>query len=165
MSLGGVPCAPPPPMTLLSSGLAAQIRKGYFCWVTPTPWGSSVDFAPSILLWGANRLSVIFIPGPLPCSIILASSWGAFILLLSFSSSSWGVFNPLLSFSSSSWWVFLLLLFRWDYEGHGRIVTSATCFGGLCFYGHSSICHSGGQGCFITGGDSPDKCQGTATDG
>jgi hypothetical protein len=66
---------------------------------------------------------------------------GVFILLLSFSSSSWGVFTPLLSFSSSLWWVFLLFLFCWDYEGHGRIVASATCFGGLCFFVHSFVCH------------------------
>jgi hypothetical protein len=97
---------------------------------------------PPFFNGGANWLSVIFIPGPLLCSFVLASSWGAFILLLSFSSSSWGVFNPLLLFSSSLWWVFLLVLFRWDNEGHNRIVASATCFGGLCFYGHSSICHS-----------------------
>jgi hypothetical protein len=70
------------------------------------------------------------------------SEWGAFLLLLSFSSSSWGVFNPLLSFSLSSWWVFLLLPVHWDYEGHGRFIASATCFGGFCFYGHSSVCHS-----------------------
>ena len=38
-----------------------------------------------------------------------------------------GVSIPLLSFSSSSWQVFLLLLFRWHYEGHGRIVVLATC--------------------------------------
>ena len=44
-------------------------------------------------------LSAIFIPGKLlVCSIVLASAWGAFLLLLSFSLSSWGVFNPLLSF-------------------------------------------------------------------
>jgi len=87
-------------------------------------------------------LSVIFIPRKLLCSIVLASAWEAFLLLLSFSSSSWRVFNPLLSFSLSLWWVFLLLLFRWDYEGHSRFIASATDFGGLCFYGHSSVCHS-----------------------
>jgi len=88
------------------------------------------------VLW----LPGIFIPRPLLCSVLLASSWGAFILLLSFSSSSWRVFNPLLSFSLSSWWVFLLFLFHWDYAGQGRIVVSATGFGRLCFFGHSSIC-------------------------
>jgi len=70
------------------------------------------------------------------------SAWGGFYLRLSFSSSSWGVFNSLLLFSLSSWWVFLFLLSRWDYEGHGRFVASATCFVGLCFYGHSFVCHS-----------------------
>jgi len=84
------------------------------------------DLALSILSWGALWLPGIFIPRPLLCSVLLASSWGAFILLL--------------SFSSSSWWVFLLFLFHWDYAGQGRIVTSATGFGGLCFFGHSSIC-------------------------
>ena len=78
--------------------------------------------------------AIIFIPGQLLCSVVLASAWGAFLLLLSFSSSSWGVFNTLLSFSSSLCWDFLLLLFHWDYEGHGRIIALATCFGGLCFY-------------------------------
>ena len=47
------------------------------------PWGLAVNFAPSILQWGANWLPVIFIPGSLLCSIVLASSWGAFILLSS----------------------------------------------------------------------------------
>ena len=93
-----------------------------------------------------------------------SSSQEAFLLLLTFSSSSWGVFNPFLSFSSSSWGVFIRLLFHWDYEGKGEIVPSATCSGGLYFYSHSSIRHSCGQGFFITGGDSLDTCQGTATD-
>ena len=144
-------------------------RGGYF-WFAPTPWGSMCVLASAIS----------FIPGQLLCSVVLASAWGAFLhllsfsssswgawgaflLLLTFSSSSWGVFNPFLSFSSSSWGVFILLLFRWDYEGNGEIVPSATCSGGLCFYGHSSIRHSCGQGFFITGGNSLDTCQGTAT--
>ena len=76
-----------------------------------TPWGSPGDLASPILQWGVNWLSIIFIPGALLCSVVLVSEWGAFLLLLSFSSSSWGVFNPLLSFSLSLWWVFLLLLF------------------------------------------------------
>jgi hypothetical protein len=57
---------------------------------------------------------------------MLAYSWGAFILLLSFFLSSRGVF--------------LLLLSCWDYVGHG-IFFSVAYFGGLCFFGHSSVCH------------------------
>jgi hypothetical protein len=101
------------------------------------------------------------IPWQLLCSIILASLWGIFILLFSFSSSLWGVFILLLSFSLSWWGVFLLLLSYWGYEGHGEIAVLAT----LCFFGHSSLCCLPGPGCFITGGGSPDKCQDTVSDG
>ncbi len=40
---------------------------------------------------GGHFGSLSFIPGQLLCSIVLASSWGVFILLLSFSLPSWGV--------------------------------------------------------------------------
>jgi hypothetical protein len=51
------------------------------------------------------------------------------------------VFNPLLTFSSSSGGVILLLLSLWDYGSRG-ILISAAYFGGLCFFGSSSFCHS-----------------------
>ena len=40
-----------------------------------TPWGSPGDLAPPILQWGANWLSVFFIPGTLLFSVVLASAW------------------------------------------------------------------------------------------
>ena len=66
--------------------------------VAPTPWGLTVDFAPSILQWGANWLSAIFIPGPLLCYVVLVSSWGGFIISSSHSPRHRGGS----SFSSSS---------------------------------------------------------------
>jgi hypothetical protein len=90
MSLGGVPCAPMPPMTILSRGLVARIQKRIFL---GRLYAMGFDWQPCTLLssMGAFWISVIFIPGQLLCSIVLASSWGVFILLLSFSLSSWGV--------------------------------------------------------------------------
>jgi hypothetical protein len=175
VSLGGVPCAPPPPTALLSWGLdwgespmdsGLLRRQPFMIWgggscvsggsalrapaphdptftgPCPMPWSLTGNLSPSILQWGGALALRHLHPRAALCSVLLASSWGVFFLLLSFSSSLWRVFNPLLSISLSLWWVFLLLLFRWDCEGHGRMVASATCLGGLCFYGHSFVCHS-----------------------
>ncbi len=46
-----------------------------------------------------------------------------------------------LPFFLSLWGVFLLLLYLWDCESR-EIFISAAYFGGLCFFGHSSVCHS-----------------------
>ena len=170
VSLRGVPCAPLSLTTLLPWGLVAQIQRRIFLVRT---YAMGFDVCPCIGHHFHPRAAPLFrrfgvsmwgLPSPLlSFSSSSWGAWGAFLLLLTFSSSSWGVFNPFLSFSSSSWGVFILLLFHWDYEGKGEIVPSATCSGGFCFYSHSSIRHSCGQGFFNTDGDSLDTCQGTAT--
>ncbi len=92
-NLGGTSCVPggsalraPAPMTLLSRGLVARIQKRIFLGCTSA---MGFDWWPCTLLssMGAFWLSVIFFPWQLLCSVVLASSWGVFILLLSFSSS------------------------------------------------------------------------------
>ena len=70
----------------------------------PTPWGSPGDLAPSILQWGVSWLSVIFNPGKLLCSVVLASAWEVFLLLLSFSSSSRGSSTPSSHFPCHCGW-------------------------------------------------------------
>jgi hypothetical protein len=47
MSLGGVPCAPLPPMTLLSQGLVARIQKRIFL---GRPYAMGFDWQPCTLL-------------------------------------------------------------------------------------------------------------------
>ena len=47
MSLGGVPCAPLPPMTLLSRGLVARIQKRIFL---GRPYAMGFDWQPCTLL-------------------------------------------------------------------------------------------------------------------
>ncbi len=47
MSLGGVPCAPLPPMTLLSRGLVARIQKRIFL---GCPYAMGFDWRPHTLL-------------------------------------------------------------------------------------------------------------------
>ena len=142
VSLGGVPCTPLPPMTLLSWGLAAQIQKWIFLLGCTYAMGFGCQLCTLHSSMGGKLAPRHLHPWVAPLFHCFGVIMGGLHspLLSSFSLSSWGVFHPLLSFSLLSWWVFLPL-FRWDYEGQGRIVTSATCFGGLCFYGHSSICH------------------------
>jgi len=101
-------------------------RRGYVG-VAPATWGSAQDLGPSFCPWGALWFSVVLIPWRLLCSVVFGYSWGVFILLFPFFSSSWGVF--------------LLLLSLWDYGGEG-IFFLAAYFWGLCFFGHSSVCHS-----------------------
>jgi hypothetical protein len=74
-------------------------------------------------------------------SFIRSASLASLNLIIAPSRTQHQVFNPLLTFFSLSWGVVLLLLSLWDY-GSRKIFISAAYFGGLCFFGHSSICHS-----------------------
>ena len=121
VSLGGVPCTPLPPTTLLSRGLIARIQKRIFLGCT---YAMGFDWQHRTLLLLMEGILALRCLHPLGAPLFRRFDVlvGVFILLLSFSSSSWGVFILLLSFSSSSWGALLLLLSCWDYEGHGGIV-------------------------------------------
>jgi hypothetical protein len=54
VSLGGVPCAPLPPMTLLSRGLVAQIQKRIFL---GRPHAMGFDWRPCTLLSSMGGIS------------------------------------------------------------------------------------------------------------
>ena len=142
VSLGGVPCVPLPPMTLLLQDLITRIQKRIFLGHS---YAMGFDWQPCTLLSLTGGILALRHLHPLAAplrSIVLASSWGGLysppLLLLIIM----GVFILLLSFSLSLWGVFLFLLSCLNYEGHGGIILWATYLGGLCFFRHSSICHS-----------------------
>ena len=142
MSLGGVPCAPLPLMTVLSRGLVARIQKRIFLlgctYAMGFDWQHRTLHSSMGSALALHHLHPQAAPLFRPFGVIMGGFHSPPFLLLVIV----GDLQPPLSFSLSLWWVFLLFLFRWDYEGQGRIVTLATCFGGLYFYDHSSICHS-----------------------
>ena len=68
VSLGGVPCAPPPPITLLSRGLDLGVSP---------PHSGLLRWQP-FLIWGGARVSLGGVPGaPLPPMMLLSRGLAA----------------------------------------------------------------------------------------
>ena len=143
VSLGGVPCVPLPPVTLLPRGLTARIQKRIF--LLGRTYAMGFDWQSCTLhssMGGELALRHLH-PRAAPLfrcfGIIMGGLHSPPLLLLVIM----GGLQPSSSHSTCHCGgSFFLFLFRWDYEGQGRILASATCLGGLCFYDHSSVCHS-----------------------
>ena len=131
----------PVPQDTTSTGPHCPDPDKIYFWVPPMPQGLTGDIAPSFHQCEAFWLSIIFIPRQLLCLLFWCPHGGS-----SFSSSPSPHHHGGSSFSSSHSpchpGVSLLLLSCWNYGGHGRILILAAYFGGLCFFGHSSVCHS-----------------------
>ena len=140
MSLWEVLCMPLSLKILLPRGLVARIQKRIFLGCT---YGMGFDWQPCTLFSLMGGVLALRHLHPLGATlfchfgILVGGLHSPPLLLLIIVG---GLHSPPLILLATTGGIPSPLT-CWDYGGHGRIVVSAAYLGGLCFFGHFSICH------------------------